>query len=83
MLCKGTRFVFTKPSKNGGDLMYVDFGSHVYSLSEGATREFQRSLTFCNSIKNIEQLVTAVILTLNDIAHTLKLTLPQSFHRPP
>lgn len=39
--------VFTRPSKKGGDLMYVELGSHVYSLSDGATREFQRSFTFC------------------------------------
>lgn len=41
------RDVFTRPSKKGGDLMYVELGSHVYSLSDGATREFQRSFTFC------------------------------------
>lgn len=37
--------IHTKLSKNGGDLMYVDLGSHAYSFSDGAAKAFQLLFT--------------------------------------
>lgn len=42
----------TRPSKKGGDLMYVDFGFQVYSLSEGASKAFQASFTVWKTHKH-------------------------------
>lgn len=69
--------------------MYVELGSHVYSLSDGATREFQRSFTFCQEKKKIKNknnneaesagmFMVRCFPTVN-----VRFTVPQSFHKPP